>query len=39
MNIKLTPKQQEHVDAYNVILNRKNGIQLKMEALLTLEKF
>jgi len=33
MDIKLTPKQQEYVDAYNVILNRINGIQLKIDKL------
>ena len=33
MDIKLTKKQQEHVDAYNVILNRINGIQLKIDKL------
>jgi len=33
MNIKLTPKQQEYVDAYNAILNRINGIQLKIDKL------
>ena len=33
MDIKLTPKQQEYVDAYNEILNRINGIQLKIDKL------
>lgn len=33
MDIKLTPKQQEYVDAYNAILNRINGIQLKIDKL------
>lgn len=33
MNIKLTPKQQEYVDAYNAILNRINGIQSKIDKL------
>ncbi len=33
MDIKLTPKQQEYVDAYNAILNRINGIQLNIDKL------
>ena len=33
MDIKLTPKQQEYVDAYNAIRNRRNGSQLKIDKL------
>lgn len=33
MEVKLTPEQQEYVDAYNAVLNRINGIQLKIDKL------
>lgn len=33
MDIELTPEQQDFVDAYNKVLNRINGIQLKIDKL------
>jgi hypothetical protein len=33
MEVNLTPEQQEYVDAYNAVLNRINGIQLKIDKL------
>ena len=33
MEVNLTPEQQDFVDAYNKVLNRINGIQLKIDKL------